>query len=133
MISRICFSASSTSLEGRCFCFAVMISMSSDFVMLAPHGPFPNPGTRMCPAAAGGGAAGKKPRFLPAARWAGQDARIQRCKLVAISDVLLEQVAQAGARGGRLRRAVALHRLRLFVRFLRLDGERDGARLAVDA
>src|SRR3954464_10408533 len=33
MISRICLSASSTSLAGRCFCFAVMISMSSDFVM----------------------------------------------------------------------------------------------------
>ncbi len=34
-------------------------------------------GTGRCPAAAGR-AAGKKPRFLPAARWAGQDARIQR-------------------------------------------------------
>src|SRR6195256_5094561 len=33
MISGICFSASSTSLAGRCFCFAVMISMSSDLVM----------------------------------------------------------------------------------------------------
>src|SRR5262249_54487713 len=33
MISRICFSASSTSFAGRCFCLAVMISMSSDFVM----------------------------------------------------------------------------------------------------
>src|SRR6185437_14875076 len=31
------------------------------------------PGTWTCPAAAGGGAAGKKPRFLPAARWAGQE------------------------------------------------------------
>src|SRR5690349_9799780 len=35
MISRICLSASSTSLAGRCFCFAVMISMSSDFVIWA--------------------------------------------------------------------------------------------------
>jgi uncharacterized protein len=34
----------------------------------------------MCPATAGGGASGKKPRFLPEARWAGQDARIQRVK-----------------------------------------------------
>src|ERR1700720_1072425 len=33
MISRICFSASSTSFAGRCFCLAVMISMSSDLVM----------------------------------------------------------------------------------------------------
>src|SRR4029077_689941 len=33
MISRICFSASSTSLAGRCFCLAVIISMSSDLVM----------------------------------------------------------------------------------------------------
>src|ERR1700721_2756279 len=36
MISSICFSASSTSFAGRCFCFAVMISMSSDFVMARP-------------------------------------------------------------------------------------------------
>src|SRR5882724_2628509 len=36
MISSICFSASSTSLAGRCFCFAVMISMSSDFVTSLP-------------------------------------------------------------------------------------------------
>jgi hypothetical protein len=27
----------------------------------------------MWPAAAGGGASGKKPRFLPEARWAGQE------------------------------------------------------------
>src|ERR1700722_19603568 len=36
MISSICFSASSTSFAGRCFCFAVMISISSDFVMAFP-------------------------------------------------------------------------------------------------
>src|SRR6185312_9797526 len=35
MISSICFNASSTSFAGRCFCFAVMISMSSDFVIQA--------------------------------------------------------------------------------------------------
>ena len=33
MISRICLRANSTSRAGRCFCLAVMISMSSDFVM----------------------------------------------------------------------------------------------------
>ena len=34
------------------------------------------------PAAAGGGASSKKPRFLLEARWAGQEGRIQRFKLV---------------------------------------------------
>ena len=43
-------------------------------------------GTGRCPAAAGGGASGKKPRFLPEARWAGQDARIQRFILEAHAD-----------------------------------------------
>src|SRR6185437_4218136 len=50
----------------------------------------------------------------------------------AIPDVLLEQVPEARARGRRLRGAVALHCLRLLVRFLRLDRESDRARLAVD-
>src|SRR5579863_3350694 len=36
MISSICLSASSTSFAGRCFCFAVMISINSDFVMAFP-------------------------------------------------------------------------------------------------
>src|SRR5262249_44864430 len=36
MISSICFSASSTSLAGRCFCLAVLISMSSDLVTSLP-------------------------------------------------------------------------------------------------
>src|SRR5579862_6415158 len=86
MISRICFSASSTSLAGRCFCFAVMISMSSDLVM--------------------------------------------RSALTG-SDLLLQQLSQAGAARGLLG-AIALHRLGLLVRFLGLDGQRDGAGLAVD-
>src|SRR5262249_5331387 len=90
MISRICFRASSTSFAGRCFCLAVMISMSSDFVM-------------------GFGLA-----ILPG------------------TDVLLEQLAQARARGRTLG-TVALHRLGLLVHLLGLDRERDGARLAVDA
>src|SRR5215472_18738850 len=92
MISRICFSASSTSLAGRCFCLAVMISMSSDFVMAAASA----------------------------------------VSVAARADVLLEQVAEAGAARRRLG-TVALHRLGLVVRFLRLDRQRNGARLAVDA
>src|SRR5579863_1350997 len=89
MISRICFSASSTSFAGRCFCLAVMVSMSSDLVM-------------------------------PLA-------------VLARADVLLQQLAEAGPGGGSGLGAVALHRLRLLVRLLRLDRQRDGARLAVDA
>src|SRR4051812_8185680 len=99
MISRICLSASSTSLAGRCFCFAVMISMSSDFVM-------------------------------------------GRCPLVAfvdlfsrstVADLFLEQVAQAGAAARALLGAVARHRFLLLVDFLRLDRQRNGARLAIHA
>ncbi len=41
---------------------------------------FLHAGTRMCPAAAGGGASGKNHAFCPKQRWAGQDARIQRFK-----------------------------------------------------
>src|SRR5579862_1548208 len=91
MISRICFSASSTSFAGRCFCLAVMISMSSDLV-------------------------------------------IARKRLAALTrpDLLLQQLPEAGARGLRLG-AIALHRLGLLVRLLRLDRQRDGARLAVDS
>src|ERR1700742_3623982 len=88
MISRICFSASSTSLAGRCFCFAVMISISSDFVI----------------------------RFT---------ARNARTASVALrSNLLLQQIAQARARGGRLG-AVALHGFLLLVHLLRLDGQRN--------
>ena len=36
MISNNCFTASSTSFAGRCFCLAEMISMSSDFVIIDP-------------------------------------------------------------------------------------------------
>src|SRR6185437_3113823 len=50
-----------------------------------------------------------------------------------IPDVLLQEITQARARGRRLRGAVALHRLSLLVRLLRLDREGDGARLAVHA
>src|SRR5215468_6402642 len=88
MISRICFNASSTSFAGRCFCLAVMISMSSDFVM--------------------------------------------RSATLAGADVLLQQVPEAGA-GSRGLGAIALYRLGFLVRFLGLDRQRDGARLAVDA
>src|SRR5690348_13631179 len=91
MISRICLSASSTSLAGRCFCFAVMISMSSDFVM------------------------GRYPLVSTIA-----------------ADLFLQQVAEAGARGGLLG-AVVGHRLLLLVDLLGLDRQRDGARLAIHA
>src|SRR5207302_11333992 len=47
------------------------------------------------------------------------------------TDVLLQQVPEAGARRRRFR-AVALHRLGLLVSLLGLDRQRDGARLAVD-
>src|SRR2546429_9205481 len=86
MIYSICFSASSTSFAGRCFCLAVMISMSSDLVMRSA---------------------------------------------LSGTDVLLQQVPEAGARRRRFR-AVALHRLGLLVSLLGLDRQRDGARLAVD-
>ena len=33
----------------------------------------------MCPAAEGGGASGKKPRFLPEAHWAGQEPGSSYC------------------------------------------------------
>ncbi len=36
MISNNCFTASSTSFAGKCFCLAEMISMSSDFVIIDP-------------------------------------------------------------------------------------------------
>src|SRR5215475_6749140 len=88
MISRICFRASSTSFAGRCFCLAVMISMSSDFVM----------------------------DFVMGLRLA----------ILPGTDVLLEQLAQARARGRALG-AVALHRLGLLVHLLGLDRQRDGA------
>src|SRR3989440_641416 len=86
MISRICFSASPTSFAGRCFCLAVMISMSSDLVMRSA---------------------------------------------LSGTDLVLQQVPEAGTRRRRFR-AVALHRLGLFVSLLGLDRQRDGARLAVD-
>src|SRR4051812_20124632 len=98
MISRICLSASSTSLAGRCFCFAVMISMSSDFVM------------------------GRLYSIL----------KKTRDRESAIPDLFLQQVAEAGARRGLLGTVVG-HRLLLLVDFLRLDRQRDGAGLAVDA
>src|SRR6185437_12653187 len=63
----------------------------------------------------------------------GPGKRVDGSVSAAVPDVLLQEVSEAGARGRRLRRAVALHRLRLLVRLLRLDRERDRARLAVDA
>src|SRR6185437_8718226 len=47
------------------------------------------------------------------------------------ADLLFQQISQTGP-GRRRLGAVALHGLRLFVDFLRLDRQRDGARLAVD-
>src|ERR1700685_799578 len=91
MISRICFSASSTSFAGRCFCLAVMISMSSDFVIA-----------------------------LKSAALSG-------------FDLLLQQVAQARARGAARIGAVAGDGLGFLMGFLGLDRKRDRARLAVDA
>src|SRR3984957_3025608 len=91
MISRIWFSASPPSFAGGCFCLAVMISMSSDFVIALNSVALSGP------------------------------------------DVLLEQVAQARARGTARLGAVAREGLGFLVRFLGLDRERDRARLAVDA
>src|ERR1700683_3798416 len=91
MISSICFSASSTSFAGRCFCFAVMISISSDFVMAFPG--------------------------------------CERLTAIRPVDLLLQQIPETGSRG-RYFRPIALHRLRFFVYFFRLDRQRDGAGLA---
>src|SRR5688572_9446648 len=100
MISRICLSASSTSLAGRCFCFAVMISMSSDFVM-------------------------GRYRFLLLDQLSAKHSAIA-------ANLLLQQVAEAGARRGLLG-AVIGHRLLLLVDLLGLDRQRNRARLAIHA
>src|SRR5688500_13537893 len=97
MISRLCLSASSTSLAGRCFCFAVMISMSSDFVM---------------------------------GRYRFCCCRDER-ELAIAADLLLQQVTKAGATARSLLGAVARDGFRLLVDFLGLDGQRDGAGLAI--
>src|SRR5262245_14125947 len=107
MISRICLTASSTSLAGRCFCFAAMSSMSSDLVMLGPVVLF----QKAC-------------RLQEDLQPAGS--RL----VVPASDVLLQQVAEARAARG-LPRAVVLHCLRFLVDFLRLDRQRDRAALAI--
>src|SRR5690242_263292 len=123
MISRICFNASSTSFAGRCFCLAVMISMSSDFVMSRPS----DPAEPFCGA----------PRTTPgSAGPAGPAGRgLLPCGLfpVAATNLLFQQVAQAGAARRRVGRAIALNGFGFLVDFLRLDGQRDGARLAIDA
>src|SRR6186713_1115949 len=98
MISRICLSASSTSLAGRCFCFAVMISMSSDLVI------------------------GRLPVLL----------LLGAENLAIAANLFLEQVPEAGARR-RLLGTVVGYRLGFLVHFLRLDGQRNGTRLAIDA
>src|SRR5262245_47535907 len=109
MISSICFRASSTSFAGRCFCFAVMISISSDFVMRAsPLVEAANP----C----------RDPQTVVAASSVA----------VAAADLFFQQITEARAARG-LVGAIALYGLGLLVRLFRLDGERDGARLAVDA
>src|SRR5580658_6592867 len=102
MISRICFSASSTSLAGRCFCLAVMTSISSDLVMRV-----------LCRTPS------RASVSLPGTVSA------------AIADLFLEQVAEARARGRCLLGAIALYRLGFLVHLFRLDGQRNGARLAI--
>src|SRR5688572_15783757 len=111
MISSICFSASSTSLAGRCFCFAVMISMSSDFVIVVdPRGP-------------------SRPVKTVKTRQDRQD-RLRPSAPVG-TDLLLEEIPEARARGRSLLGTIALHRLGFLVHFLRLDRQRDRARLAI--
>src|SRR3984957_11885989 len=112
MISSICFRASSTSLAGRCFCFAVMISISSDFVMALPFSSWSAP-RRLIEAFE----ALDVERYLPTIRGV---------------DLFLEQVTQAGARGRDLG-TIVLPRLSLLVHFLRLDRQRDGTSLAIHA
>src|SRR5262245_21564578 len=51
--------------------------------------------------------------------------------IILAPDVLLQQIAQAGAARS-LAGAVARHRLGLFVNLLRLDRQSDGAALAID-
>src|SRR5688572_16742448 len=103
MISSICFTASSMSLAGRCFCFAEMISISSDFVIA----PVLNCGS---------------PPPSPATTRTG----------LLTGDLLLQQVAERRA-GRRIGAAVLLHRLGLFLGLYCADRQRDRAALAVDA
>src|SRR5688572_17723595 len=103
MISSMCFTASSMSLAGRCFCFAEMISINSDFV-IAP--------VLNC----------ESPPPSPAATRTG----------LLTGDLLLQQVAERRA-GRRIGAAVLLHRLGFLLGLARADRQRYRAALAVDA
>src|SRR6185503_19429931 len=92
-----------------------MSSMSSDFVMLR------SPSTRISPPL-------HYSSVRPAAAPCHRRPAIDRTILLT-GDLLLQEIPEAGA--GRGVGAVVLHRLRLLMRFLRLDRERNGADLAV--
>src|SRR5687768_1743038 len=108
MISRICLTASSTSLAGRCFCFAAMSSMSSDFVMLGPVVLF------------------RKNWRLQVVSACSRAFRL----VVPAPDVLFQQVAETRAARG-FPGAVVLHGFGFLVDLLRLDRQRDRAALAI--
>src|SRR5579871_4043212 len=101
MISSICFNASSTSLAGRCFCLAVMISISSDFVMALPV--FFN----------------QRPE-APSTETSGRLICDECSAAIGRVDLLLEQIAEAGTRGRDLR-TIVLHRFGLLVHLFGLD------------
>src|SRR5882672_3270091 len=104
MSSRMCLTANSTSLAGKCFWLRAIDSINSDFVMGTDLPPgllhvFPSTSTKS---------------FR--------------------SQLLLEQVSEPRSGRGPTRVAlVVLNCLRLFVRFLGLDRQRDDPVLAVDA
>src|SRR5690606_39118348 len=121
MISRICLTANSTSLAGRCFCLAAMSSMSSDLVMSGPFLFFHSDRGRHARGDQGGGGRSPPPPKLWLLRSIG----------VLASDVLLEKIAKTRPAGG-LAGAIALHRFGFLVDLLRLDRQRDRAALAID-
>ena len=70
----------------------------------------------MCPAAVRWRSFGQKPRFLLEARWAGQDARIQRFKLVTVERLQRRQAFAVDAelvRLARVRVRLDSHSLRI--------------------
>src|SRR5215471_13483806 len=99
MSSRMCLTANSTSLAGKCFWLRAIDSISSDFVMSADS---QANGTRREDSLRG--------------------------------HLLLEQVSEGRPRRRSRRvRLVVLQRLRFLVGFLRLDRQRDHARLPIHA
>src|ERR1700683_3250396 len=109
MISSSCLTASSTSLAGKCFCLAEMISMSSDFVIIDPWA------------------------SLDMLDRAG--AAVQHCPTqplvssILAGDLFFEKISQTGS--GRRIGSIILHGLLFLVDVFRLDRQRNTAALAI--